>query len=253
MNPSTKESPQPNLASLQAEIKTLQNHLEIAKRELQKLERMKPLASSAAAVVHDVRNSLGVIQSTAQFVLKKLKPAEQERKAWEMVERNAESIKKILKGYLGLARQGSGEKEKISLNELVENVVHFIELEARKKNVAIESSFEPSAPSLLLERSAMESAVLNLAINSIEAMEGGRLKFTTKLSEQKISLEIEDTGPGIPKEVRDKLFEPFMTTKENGTGMGLFSVKEIVKQNGGEITAQSGDGGTKMILSFPLK
>src|SRR6185295_9137885 len=107
----------------QDEIKTLRNHLDIATRELEKLERMKPLASSAAVVVHDIRNSLGIIQSTTQFALKKLKPGNEEKAAWEMVERNVETIKKILKNYLGLARQGEGKKEPASLNDLIENVV----------------------------------------------------------------------------------------------------------------------------------
>ena len=108
-------------------------------------------------------------------------------------------------------------------------------------------------PKLLLNGSAVESAILNLAINAIEAMEkGGTLTLTTRLKEDKtIILEVEDTGPGIPEEIKGMLFTPFFTTKVSGTGMGLYSAKAIANQSGGKIHAESRPGLTKMILSFP--
>src|SRR3989344_5161899 len=130
----------------ESELSGLQKNLEAAQEELARLERIKPLASAAAAVVHDVRNSLGVIQSTAQFVLSKLKPAEREKEAWELVERNVESIRHLLKGYLGLSRQTENPKEPTSINEMVERVTHFIDVQCSKNNIRVEKDLATTSP-----------------------------------------------------------------------------------------------------------
>ncbi|OGR88775.1 MAG: hypothetical protein A3A86_03025 [Elusimicrobia bacterium RIFCSPLOWO2_01_FULL_60_11] len=236
-----------------SELATLQKNLQAAQEELGKLERIKPLASAAAAVVHDVRNSLGVIQSTAQFVLSKLKPSAKEKEAWELVERNVESIRHLLKGYLGLARQTENAKEPTSINELVERVTHFIDVQCGKNNIKVVKDLAEPSPRVMVESSAVESAVLNLSINAIEAMAGGgTLKFITEAngSDRSFHLVIEDTGPGIPKDDLEKIFTPFYTTKEKGTGMGLYSAKAIVTQNNGRIHCESEPGRTRMVLTF---
>ncbi len=242
-----KESPQDN------ELSTLRKNLEAAQKELEHLERIKPLASAAAAVVHDIRNSLGVIQSTAQFVLSKLQPAEREKEAWQLVERNVESIRNLLKGYLGLARQTESPKKQVSINELVTHVCHFVAVLSAKNNVRIITELDSNISTVLIESSAVESAILNLSINAIEAMpEGGTLKFMTKAdpAAKTVTLQIEDSGPGIPSEIREKLFTPFSTTKENGTGMGLYSAKAIMVNNDGKISCESRPGKTTMTLTF---
>lgn len=241
---------------IKEEVQTLRSQMEVAKKELEKLERIKPLASVASSVVHDIRNSLGIISSTAQFVLSKQKPQERERQAWELVERNVESINKILKGYLGLARQVENIKEPFSLNDLVNRICRFIENQSRKQNIKLEKSLDPSVPALMIEVAAIESSILNIALNAMEAMEhDGAITFTTRKDDagKKVVLEIQDSGPGMPQEVLDKLFIPFFTTKKTGTGMGLYSAKVSIENNDGKISCESRAGsGTKMILSFPL-
>ena len=236
-----------------SQISDLERKLKIAHEELARLERIKPLSSAAAAVVHDVRNSLGVIQSTAQFVLSKLKPSEREKEAWELVERNVESIRKLLKGYLGLARQTESSKEEASLNEIVERVSHFVEPQCKKNNVKISMDLAPSLPKIMMDAPAVESAILNLSINGIEAMTGGgTLSFASKAQPEikLVTLTIEDSGAGIPQDIRDKIFTPFYTTKAKGSGIGLYSARAIMQQNNGNLTYESKPGNTKMILTF---
>lgn len=237
------------------ELDALQSQISLARKELEKLERIKPLAVAASSVVHDIRNSLGVISSTAQFVLNRLKPQEQERQAWELVERNVENIKDILKGYLGLARQVEEQKQEVTLNEIIERVLKFVEHQCRKQNIRIEKSLDPNPPQITIEVSFIESAVLNITLNAIEAMgNGGTLKCRTEKKENKKAiLEIADTGSGIPPDIQSKIFTPFFTTKKTGSGMGLYSAKTAVENNGGAISCESKVGaGTKMTLSFPL-
>lgn len=220
-------------------------------------ERIKQLANVAPSIVHDIRNSLGVISSTAQFVLKNLSLPEKDRQSWELVERNIESIKKILSNYLKLAHQAENSREPTSLNEIVERVAAFIDAQSRKQNVKIEKKLDTSLPLIMINLSAVESAVLNICINALEAMDGaGTLRLETRKDQknQNAVLEIADSGPGISTDVLDKIFSPFFTTKRNGTGMGLYSAKACIEQNSGKIVCESIVGkGTKMVALFPLK
>ncbi|OGR94471.1 MAG: hypothetical protein A2902_02170 [Elusimicrobia bacterium RIFCSPLOWO2_01_FULL_64_13] len=239
----------------QQELDLLRRNLDLASQEINRINRIKPLANAAAAVVHDIRNSLGVISSTAQFVLNKLSPGEKERQAWELVTRNVESIKNLLTGYLGMARQTEARRESCFLNDIVDRVSHFVDARARKQGVKVETDLARDLPELVLNIHAVETAVLNIAINAIDAMpDGGTLKFATRAeparSEKRVMLDISDTGPGIPPEIMDKIFMPFFTTKGQGTGMGLYSAKAAVENSDGELACRSRPGETRMTLSF---
>lgn len=236
------------------EIQMLKAQLELAKKDLARFEKTKTLAHVAPSVVHDIRNSLGVISSTSQFVLSILKPDEKERQAWELVQRNVENIKNLLKSYLQLAREVENTKQKCSINDIVNNVSHFIEIQAKKQNTLIEKNLAENLPLLNLDMPAIESSVLNIAINALESIENqGTIKFTTRSDEtgEIVFLEIEDTGPGIAPENLEKIFSPFFTTKKTGTGMGLYSARAAVENNDGKISCSSNLGqGSKMIFSF---
>lgn len=241
--------PAPDLEELKAQ-------LEQAKKDLEMMERAKSLGLVTSSVVHDIRNSLGVISSTSQFVLNKLEPSEKEREAWMLVERNVDNIKKILKGFLGLARQAESVKQAASLNDLAARVSHFIDTQARRQNTKIETALAPGLPDIVIDAFSLESCILNLSINSLEALgQAGKLVLKTRhdRDQKMIFLEIEDDGPGMTPEAFAKKFTPFFTTKKTGTGMGLYSAKLAVEQNGGTLTCESRAGqGTRMILAFSL-
>ncbi len=233
----------------------LERQLEAVKDEMERLERMKPLASIASSVVHDIRNSLGIISSTAQFVLSKMEQADQMKQSWEMVLRNVDTIQKILKSYLGLARQVDNRKEPVSVNDIVEHVIKYVDNQTQKAGIAVKKELDASVPNSELDVPAIESAVLNIVINAIDVMEkGGTLTFSTAHSsgQKSVTIQVRDTGAGISEKNLVKIFSPFFTTKDKGTGMGLYSAKMAVENNGGTISCESKPGtGTMMALSFP--
>ncbi len=235
----------------------LKKQIELAKKDLERLEQIKPLAHLASTMVHDIRNSLGIISSTAQFALTNLKPAEKEKQAWEMVVRNVETIKSNLKSYLGFAKQFETNRESILPNDIINRVCHFIETQAKKQNTRIEKNLDGTNTYLMLDVAAIESSILNMALNALESVEqDGAVRFATRLDakDHLFIIEIEDTGPGIPADIQEKLFQPFFTTKKTGTGMGLYSAKAAAQNHGGKITCESTQGkGTKMIFSLPLQ
>lgn len=238
------------------ELPIAREHFGLAKEDWEKSEKTKLLAVVASSVVHDIRNSLGVISSTAQFVLNEHNLSEKERQAWEMVNRNVQSIKKILKSYLELARQAENVKENFSLNEIVKRVCCFIGDHLRKQSIQLETYLRTNLPLITIDVPFIESAILNISLNALESMQnGGKLIFRTMSDEEnkRITLEIEDTGCGIQSEDLGKIFSPFFTTKKTGTGMGLYSAKTAVEQNGGNISCQSQVGqGTKMTFTFSV-
>lgn len=244
-------------SSKPTDVAELQKQLDLAKKDLERLEQIKPLAHLASTVVHDIRNSLGIISSTSQFVLTHLKPEEKEKQAWEMVVRNVETIKNILKSYLGFAKQFETNREATVLNDVVNRVCHYLEAPARKQNTKIEKDLETGNCSLLLDVAAIESSILNIALNALEAVEhDGAVQFLTRLDGQAKNLElvISDTGAGIAPDVQIRLFQPFFTTKKSGTGMGLYSAKVALENHGGKILCESAPGqGTRFTLTLPVK
>ena len=108
-------------------------------------------------------------------------------------------------------------------------------------------------PPVLLDAEKFEQAVLNLVINALEAMpEGGQLSLSTTAFDGSIRVSVKDSGPGMPREVQEHLFQPYFSTKVKGSGMGLAISEKLINQHGGRIAFQTGVDGTTFDISIPL-
>jgi signal transduction histidine kinase len=139
------------------------------------------------------------------------------------------------------------------INQLVSELVDFLHLELEKAQIKIELDFA-TIPRIPLDERYIKQALLNLIKNAQDAMpDGGTLRLKTYNTDDHVFLEIADTGTGIPEEIREKIFEPYFTTKDFSSGLGLTLVFKIIKEHNGEITLTSKVGeGTTFILSFPI-
>lgn len=167
-------------------------------------------------------------------------------------------LNEILEDFLRFARTDEIDLQPESLNDLVEEVVRFIQPEAQAQGVEIETFLDLEQPTLQLDRGRMKQVVLNLLINARQAMEGrqsGRITIMTRpdsSDSNAVMLEIVDDGPGMTAETLNQCFDIYYSSKRGGSGLGLALVKRVVESHGGEVEIQSSPGhGTRVLIHLP--
>lgn len=228
-------------------------------REKQFQDRLAHLGSLAAGLAHEIRNPLSTIALNLAMLREDWSHAETQKekktiKRIELLEREVARLEAILNDFLRFARSSELKLEPADLNRLLQEVVDFVEPEAKKKGVQIRTQFAVSLPEIQLDRNALRQAILNLLVNAREAMpKGGELILRTKKEGNFVELELTDTGEGMSEEVLARCFDVYFSTKRGGTGLGLPTTKRIVEDHGGEIEVQSELGrGTRFVIRLPV-
>jgi signal transduction histidine kinase len=162
-------------------------------------------------------------------------------------------LDEVVAGFLKFARPDELKLQPVALGNVVHDVVLTISPEAQRRRVTIRQECPPGLPEINADQGMLMQAVLNLAINALQAMpDGGSLKLGCRVaSRRRVALSVEDTGVGIPPEDLPRIFDLYFTTKEKGSGIGLSMVFRIVQLHDGEVEVQSTPGGTKFTLFFP--
>jgi two-component system sensor histidine kinase HydH len=166
-----------------------------------------------------------------------------------------ERLNRVISQLLEFARPESIEKKPSSLRNIVQHSLKMVERQALEKGIKIENKFSIDKDEIMLDPDRIGQALLNLYLNSIEAMEeGGRLSVNISSSDdsENIIIEIADTGAGISEEDLSHIFDPYFTTKQSGTGLGLAIVHRIFESHGGSVRVESSPGkGTKVSAVIP--
>ena len=228
---------------------------------LRRTERMACLGATLAGVAHELNNPLAAILGFAQLLLKK-EMDEESRLALETIDHEAARAGRIVRDLLTLARKpDAGRRGRINLNDVVGYILGTRRYALETHGIACVSVFDPTLPPVAGDRAQLEQVVLNLLNNAEQAIRSsgersGKVSIRTRTEGTAVVLEIEDDGPGIPDETRDRIWEPFWTTKAlgAGTGLGLTVVRDIVAGHGGEIgVAHSGaePAGARFVVRLP--
>lgn len=221
--------------------------------QLVERERFAAIGELAAVVAHEVRNPLGVIFNSIGTIRRMLGDDE---RAWTLIhilEEEATRLNHIVGDLLDFARPRlpavRKERIEIVLDEAVTAALAGVSGVEVLREVALD------LPAIPMDARLMRQALLNVAQNAVQAMpEGGTLRVSAATSDGHVRVSIADTGPGIPPDVRRRIFEPFYTTRPRGTGLGLAVVKRIVDGHGGGIVVASEVGvGTTFSLDLPLE
>jgi two-component system sensor histidine kinase HydH len=227
-----------------------QEHL---RDELRRSEHLAALGKLLAGVAHEVRNPLAGIRSTVQL-WERLPDTAHSPDSIHAVIRAVDRLNEIVSRLLYFARVDNAECQPVSANAVLTEVLDLLQAQAGSQAVVIERELDPSLPNVSGSASALRQVFLNLATNALQAMpQGGRLVCRTRHDPQNRTVEIRftDTGPGIPPDVRKHLFEPFFTTRSEGTGLGLALCREIVAQHGGQIEFEAGGPGAAFRVVLP--
>jgi two-component system NtrC family sensor kinase len=257
-----------NLGVLQKTFKemltSLQERNKQSEIKLLQSEKQATIGKLAGGVAHEINNPLtGIFTFTHMLLRQKDLPAEV-RSDLETIAQETERVRKIVKGLLDFSRQTELDREPTDVNRLVRFAISLVENQSLIKGVTL--NFEPGEglPQLTLDRNQMQSVLLNIIINALDATEpGGNITITTgmglsasKPDQKGVQIVCTDTGCGIPPENLDKLFDPFFTTKEigQGTGLGLAVSYGIVERHGGTIWVQSKVGrGSIFTVWLPIE
>lgn len=233
------------------ELKKMQRMQE----ELRRLDRLSALGQLAAGVAHEVKNPLGIIKNSAQIL--QSKPLVQKRKEEiiNFIIEEAERINRVVDNFLQFSRPPKMKREKTNILDVLDRTIRLVSDTLRKNNISVVKDYAKPGPLINIDASQFQQLFLNLILNSIEAMpRGGALKISTQRKKQQLEIIFSDTGCGIPKKIRDKIFEPFYTTRKQGTGLGLAISYKIVESHGGEITLESKAGkGSAFHIMLPVE
>jgi signal transduction histidine kinase len=242
------------------ELAEVNDALKRIQTEQIRYERLAVLGEMTAVVSHEVRTPLNAMSIHVQRLRRKLRAAggDEDRQQAEIVNLLAfeiDRIQKVLAEYMRFARPQPVSGQSGELNAIVRSVVHLLDLEARRARVQIHFQPGPDPPPVAVEQDKLRQVFLNLLLNSIQAMPGGgRITVETGRAEgDAVRARVADTGPGIPPEIRDRIFQPFFTTKPGGTGLGLAIVARIVREAGGSISCRSDcEQGAEFELVLPV-
>ena len=227
----------------------LASRLDQTEEELRNRERLSSLGMLAAEVAHEVRNPLAVIRMLWHSAVRGLPASGDQARDLQLIEAKLGQMNLILDRILNLARSADPEMRELDAGELVEEVVLLTRTKLATARVRPEMKI-PKRGTVKIrgDRSLLEQALLNLVLNAVEAMPGGGvLRLEVRLKEEGVILAVHDDGPGMKQEVIDRLFEPFLTRKSGGTGLGLAMVRRTVEIHGGTVRVYSNPGkGTRV-------
>ncbi|GGG24323.1 ATP-binding protein [Paenibacillus abyssi] len=220
--------------------------------EVGRMERLSLVGQMAASITHEIRNPMAVIRGFVQLMQER--SPENQREYYHIVMEELDRANGIINDFLSLAQNRIVDKEKSSLNAIINELAPLLWADANLRGQSVELELEPSLASFDMNAKEIKQLILNLARNAMEAMgDKGLLVIRTKQIDNVIELQVSDTGCGIPQEQLDHLFEPFYTTKTSGTGLGLALCLSIVEQHLGKIEVTSKeDVGTTFVVTFTV-
>jgi len=247
-----------------AEIERYAADLSRAQSRLVQAERLASVGRLAAGLAHEIGNPLSAILGFQELLLGGGLEPQEEREFLERMKRETERIHRVLRDMLDFARPvvvaGAGEPEVPgSVREAVDDVLALVTPQKSFRDLAISAEIPADLPRIALAGPRIVQVLLNLLLNAADAAprEGGRvLVRAMRAPGDRVRLTVEDNGPGIAAEIRDRLFEPFATTKEpgKGTGLGLAVCRGLVEAAGGTLAAEDGaEGGARFVIELPAE
>lgn len=246
--------------------------------KMRRMESLASLTTLAAGVAHEIKNPLGSISIHMQLLQKTMKknealyyqahPEEKEgaddigpnlyfklfHKYMDVIDEEIERLNHIVVDFLFAVRPMDVNLREGDINVFIRGIMEFTGYELENAHIKAVLELAENIPFAEFDERVLKQAMLNLIQNAIAAMpKGGELIVKTSCEEGEIKIEVKDSGQGIPERLLSKIFEPYFTTKENGSGLGLTLVFKIIREHRGEISVRSKEGeGTNFIISLPI-
>ncbi|HEU4834889.1 MAG TPA: ATP-binding protein, partial [Pyrinomonadaceae bacterium] len=213
-------------------------------RELAQRERLAALGRMAATVAHEIKNPLSAIKSIAQVMREDESLRNEYERDLGLIVGETDRLSQSVTQLLSFARKESPAGQPLSVEELVRSVVDLFRASATEQGIVLELQVKVEAELAGKSVSALRDALSNLLLNALQATpQGGRVELVAAASDGDLVISVQDSGSGVPADLRERIWEPFFTTRQRGTGLGLAIVRKRVQEVGGTATLVSGNGG----------
>jgi signal transduction histidine kinase len=246
---------------------SLLSKLELARRRVEKYhyeqmkraDRLASIGEMAAGIAHEIKNPLAGIAGVIQVIKKDMLVGDQKKAVLDEVLSQVERMDKAVRNLLSFARPPEPKMTLVDINELIGKLLDFLAPQFAKNSILAERRLATGLPWLTLDPDLVQQALINIALNAIQAMpEGGKFIVETKATKPSgdapgsVEIVFIDSGKGISAENLSRIFGPFFTTRQQGTGLGLSITQRIIEQHNGDINVTSAPGkGAAFTISFP--
>jgi len=227
--------------------------------EVARHKRLAALGKLSAGIAHEIRNPLSSIRGLAQFVYNSFSKTDERKEDLNTIIQEVDRLNKLVVQVLDFAKLKKPNLTPFSLNDLIRKIVELFKLEIKDKQIKFDLELSPDISQIQADEDQVRQITMNVIINAIQAiLRKGEIKIKTESAllkgEPAIKLIIEDSGIGITEKDFNQIFDPFFSTKERGSGLGLSIVYKLVEGHQGEIKVESKEGkGTKFVIFLPQK
>jgi signal transduction histidine kinase len=222
--------------------------------QLNLAERLAALGEMVAGVSHEIKNPLGIIQSTSELLNNMPDATETHKRLSGVITEESIRLNRIVTEFLDFARPHALNLRECDLKEIIIKNIEFLEPELEKKGISVENNLENRRYMIEADQDLLHRVFMNLIINAIQAIQGmGKIIISIAEERGAYNFEIKDTGSGISEESMKKVFNPFFTTKQKGSGLGLPIVRKIIEGHGGQIDIESTEGNGTSVMVRLLK
>ncbi len=218
-------------------------------------QKLAAIGQLSAGIAHEVRNPLSSIKMSLQILEKRMQPEGNDLKRFKIAQREVEHLEKLVSDVLIYAKPSEPQKEPSDMRSIIEGSLAMVEKSLKDKEIDVRKIYAEGDVLIPVDQQMIKQALINIFQNAVDAMEPkGKLIISVRDEGDKVVLEVEDNGCGIPEEDVPHLFNPFFTKKNYGTGLGLTQVKKIIDQHDGEIEIKGKKGeGTRFIIVLPKR
>ena len=250
-----------NQAAIAIENARLYQNLKKSQDTLRRADRLSSLGLLTAGLAHEIRNPLVAIRTFTQLLPERYEDADFRNGFQSLALKEVDRICGLITDLLSFARPSRPNVAQEDMNNVIDGIARILDTQAKEKSVELIRDFAPNLPKVWIDREQMKQVFMNLIFNGIQAMnDGGTITISTRLftpdvieqSPSFVQVEVRDTGIGIPNENLEHIFDPFFTSKDEGSGLGLSISHQIVQEHGGYVTVESKLGkGTSFLVNIP--
>jgi signal transduction histidine kinase len=237
------------------QLSKVYRELQDSVEQVKRADRLSAIGQLSASLAHEIRNPLASLEGAIDVLEREPGSEELRQEFLGIMRKECRRLSRLLTNLLDFARPRRPQLKKVDVGRLVESVANLARPTAERSGVALKMEIATGLPSIECDPEQIQQVVLNLTLNAIQSMpEGGTARIGVLGRDTGVLVEVRDEGCGVAEESLDRIFDPFYTTKDQGTGLGLSVAHQIVSQHGGMIKVQrNADRGMQFTVCLPIR